>query len=124
VKELNPGFDLLMAADWDELLAQGPLPLSAAQTKASAIPAEAELVPIPSGQETPEAAPEQAAPAAAAPAPAAQGYDVSYTTTSPVAAFIPRWIMVAGGGLLLMLILVAVVVAIAGASSTRRGPSD
>ena len=49
VKELNPGFDLLLAADWDELLAQGGIPLTAVETKTTAPPAEPELVPIPTG---------------------------------------------------------------------------
>jgi hypothetical protein len=48
VKEQNPGFDLLLAADWDMLLSQGGIPLAAAATP-STPPAEAELVPIPTG---------------------------------------------------------------------------
>ncbi len=49
VKEQNPGFDLLLAADWDLLLAQDGVPLLASQTRNTAPPGEAELVPIPSG---------------------------------------------------------------------------
>jgi len=118
VKELNPGFDLLMAADWDELLAQGPLPLSAVQTKASAIPEKAELVPIPSG-----AAPADVASEIASTAAAAEWTVKSAPAPAPVAALMPRWIMVAGGGLVVLLVLVAVVVAIAGASRARE-PAD
>lgn len=49
VKEQNPGFDLLLAADWDVLLAQDGVPLLASQTRGIAPTGEAELVPIPSG---------------------------------------------------------------------------
>ncbi len=49
VKEQNPGFDLLLAADWDTLLSQDGVPLLASQTRNVAPPGEAELVPIPSG---------------------------------------------------------------------------
>lgn len=49
VKELNPGFDLLLAADWDNLLAQEGVPLIAVTTRQPIQPTEAELVPIPSG---------------------------------------------------------------------------
>lgn len=49
VKEQNPGFDLLLAADWDTLLAQDGVPLLASQTRNTAPPGEAELIPIPSG---------------------------------------------------------------------------
>ncbi|MEK6259190.1 MAG: hypothetical protein AABP62_11295 [Planctomycetota bacterium] len=49
VKEQNPGFDLLLAADWDVLLTQEGVPLIAAATRGSLPPGEAELVPIPSG---------------------------------------------------------------------------
>jgi hypothetical protein len=49
VKELNPGFDLLLAADWDVLLAQDGAPLLARETRNASPPGEAELVPIPAG---------------------------------------------------------------------------
>ncbi|MBC7818604.1 MAG: hypothetical protein IAG10_17080 [Planctomycetaceae bacterium] len=49
VKDQNPGFDLLLAADWDVLLAQDGTPLLASQTRNTSPPGEAELVPIPSG---------------------------------------------------------------------------
>ena len=49
VKNQNPGFDLLLAADWDALLTQDGVPLVAAATRASLPQGEAELVPIPSG---------------------------------------------------------------------------
>lgn len=51
VKELNPGFDLLLSADWDTLLSPTGIPLAAAATPAK-IPEEPELVPIPSGAAT------------------------------------------------------------------------
>lgn len=46
VKEQNPGFDLLLKADWRELLGQDADPLVPAQAEP---PAEPELVAIPSG---------------------------------------------------------------------------
>ena len=51
VKELNPGFDLLLAADWDSLLSTNGQQLTAFQTGGLRLPTtrEAELVPIPSG---------------------------------------------------------------------------
>lgn len=49
VKEQNPGFDLLLAADWDVLLAQEGVPLTAAATRGTIPTGDAELVPIPSG---------------------------------------------------------------------------
>lgn len=49
VKEQNPGFDLLLAADWDTLLSQDGVPLLASQTRNTAPTGDAELVPIPSG---------------------------------------------------------------------------
>lgn len=48
VKAQNPGFDLLLQADWDNLLARGGVPLVAAAASAPP-PDKAELVPIPSG---------------------------------------------------------------------------
>jgi hypothetical protein len=52
VKELNPGFDLLLTADWDALLTAGGEPLPAAPTLTSVESAEAELVPIPTGAQS------------------------------------------------------------------------
>ena len=49
VKEQNPGFDLLLAADWDALLAQDGVPLIASATRERMPSGDAELVPIPSG---------------------------------------------------------------------------
>lgn len=49
VKEQNPGFDLLLAADWDVLLTQDGVPLTAASNRGQAPQGDAELVPIPSG---------------------------------------------------------------------------
>jgi len=49
VKEQNPGFDLLLAADWDVLLTQDGVPLTAASNRGQVPQGDAELVPIPSG---------------------------------------------------------------------------
>lgn len=48
VKELNPGFDLLLAADWDMLLSIDGQPLPIVKTR-NLPPGEAELVAIPPG---------------------------------------------------------------------------
>jgi hypothetical protein len=100
VKELNPGFDLLLTADWDELLTSSGVPLSAVETKATAIPEIAELVPIPAG---------------AAPTPATTPTTV--TTPAPVVvqySVVPHfplgWLVIGGGLLLVTLVLVVVLV--------------
>jgi hypothetical protein len=50
VKELNPGFDLLLAAEWDSLLTDGGVPLTAAASGRPTITDKPELVEIPSGK--------------------------------------------------------------------------
>jgi hypothetical protein len=71
IKELNPGFDLLLAAPWDKLLyPDGPPPVLAAGFE-TPVSDKVELVPIPSGS--------GAASSAEAPRPA----------TGPVAAVAP-----------------------------------
>ena len=61
VKELNPGFDLLLAADWDQLLSLEGIELTAVATQERVVPkGEVELVPIPKGSsanQTPAATP-------------------------------------------------------------------
>ena len=49
VKDLNPGFDLLLAADWGSMLSQDGQPLIAIETRHSSPPGDAEFVPIPPG---------------------------------------------------------------------------
>ncbi len=49
VKDQNPGFDLLLAADWDTLLTQDGVPLLATMVRGAAPQGEAELVTIPTG---------------------------------------------------------------------------
>jgi len=66
VKELNPGFDLLLAADWDELLSVDGQPLPIVPTRKEPT-GEVELVPIPQGS---AAAPVVATTLTNAPAPA------------------------------------------------------
>jgi len=64
VKELNPGFDLLLAADWDALLTQSGQKLRAIRTRGVAPLAagtrEGELVPIPTGSRNEVTAAKQA----------------------------------------------------------------
>jgi hypothetical protein len=49
VKELNPGFDLLLAADWNGLLFENGPPPEVAAARPVAATGEPELVSIPSG---------------------------------------------------------------------------
>jgi hypothetical protein len=80
VKELNPGFDLLLSADWRELLSWAKSPAFATGESPKSAPAEPEFVPIPSGAQpaqtpsadaaAPVAPAETAAPVATTPAPA------------------------------------------------------
>lgn len=106
VKEQNPGFDLLLAADWDELLSQGGFKFTAAETKLAPPPAEAELVPIPTG--TPSGFVDN-------------GPLVVSQTIEP--AFVPTWWIVAGiGGVGLLAVLIVIVAVAAGQGS--RQPSD
>lgn len=98
VKELNPGFDLLLSADWDTLLSQSGIPLAAMATETKQ-PAEAELVPIPAG---------------AAPAAHAEPLDLSHANasravTEPTVFWMaPRWLLLAGAGLLGLLVVAGV----------------
>ncbi|WP_397569839.1 hypothetical protein [Schlesneria sp. T3-172] len=55
VKELNPGFDLLITADWRQLLSWAKLPATAGLDHLGKAPKEAELVPIPPGSAKGEA---------------------------------------------------------------------
>lgn len=68
VKELNPGFDLLLSADWDSLLTESGQQLTAIQTGGVVLresrSREAELVPIPTGSR--DAAPVENEPSARA----------------------------------------------------------
>lgn len=60
VKELNPGFDLLIKADWNRLLSWVNSP-TAATEESSSVAAKAELVPIPSGSKIDSNPPQVAA---------------------------------------------------------------
>lgn len=62
VKEQNPGFDLLLAADWDALLSQSGVSLTAIETRSAPPTGEPELVPIPSGSPPPLAVATQLTP--------------------------------------------------------------
>ena len=56
IKELNPGFDLLLAADWDVLLFKEAPPAEVVAARTVAASGKPELVDIPSGA-SPTAAP-------------------------------------------------------------------
>jgi len=49
VKEQNPGFDLLISADWEDALSQHGVPLTATETRSLKPAGPPQLVPIPSG---------------------------------------------------------------------------
>lgn len=68
VKELNPGFDLLLTADWTSLLSWAKSPAFATGEAPASATGEPELIPIPAGS----AAQTASAPPTAAVAPAAQ----------------------------------------------------
>ena len=102
VKEQNPGFDLLISADWDKLIKSSGVPLTAIETKSIDPTAEAQLVPIPAG-----------APPGA----------TTVTTPAPVVVlntYVPNvslgWLWIGGGILFLAVLTVAIVVAL---SQTR-----
>jgi hypothetical protein len=107
VKEQNPGFDLLLAADWDELLSQGGFKFTAAETKLAPPPAEAELVPIPAGQTESEAT--------------THTITVSHTMHSYGPA-VPFWIILGGAGALALLGILAIAVFVAASHGSR--PAD
>lgn len=54
VKELNPGFDLLLTADWSELLSWAKSPAFASGESPESTTTEPELVPIPGGSKSPQ----------------------------------------------------------------------
>jgi hypothetical protein len=116
VKELNPGFDLLLSADWDVLLSADGTPLTAEATSEKE-PAKAEFVPIPTG--TPAAAaPSPAAPTAGAP-PAGALAPATVTVVAPTVVkrsllptfLIPTWVWLAGGAVVFALVVVVIVAA-------------
>ena len=110
VKELNPGFDLLVSADWEELLAAGGMPLIAASaSEPTAIPAEAELVPIPTG---------------AAPTPTAVTFPAPVVVEQELLPpfLVGRPLLIGGGLLLVGLIVVGAIVALS-QSRERDAPS-
>jgi hypothetical protein len=115
VKELNPGFDLLLSAEWDVLLSPDGTPLPAVPIAPAAPPAEAELVPIPTGSTA--AAPPADASHFGQAAESAHGSSPARTPT-PAEAIVPVWIVLLGGaslvGVVGLVVLVSLVVAAAG----------
>lgn len=98
VKELNPGFDLLLSADWDQLLATDGValtPPSGSSTVSGGAgktpPGEPELVPIPSGASPAPAAaatvsPQLASPQSASPPAAPPARQISLSLIVVAAA--------------------------------------
>jgi hypothetical protein len=111
VKELNPGFDLLLSADWDTLLSDSGIPLAAAVRKGTTPPAEPELVPIPAGT-----------PPAAQPAAAPQNSMVAANTQVLSVTILSPWrLLLMGGGLLGLVVIVGLIV-MASLSGGRKSP--
>ena len=108
VKELNPGFDLLLSADWDTLLSDSGIPLTAVATETKQ-PAEPELVPIPAG--TPPAAK-----AAVAPPGSSVTVNRPVVTVTILSPWRALWI---GGGLLGLVVIVGLIV-FASLSGSRK----
>jgi hypothetical protein len=104
VKEQNPGFDLLLAAEWDILLSPSGAPLTTATVNSRVEPAEAEIVPIPRGSVS-EPVVAKAVPASSA-------------SQSPPPRV--RWIGIVLGGLAAVgVIVIAVFVTLAGSARTQ-----
>jgi hypothetical protein len=91
VKELNPGFDLLLAAEWDTLLFQGEPPASVMTRRELNPSADPVLVPIPSGSK-----------AAAQPSPVAAG-----ATPTPRSEFNRSVLLIGGAGFAIALLAIA-----------------
>lgn len=88
VKELNPGFDLLLTAAWDDLLEQDGVPapaLPAALTNSDPN-APPELVPIPSGSKQSAAATDASTAASSGDADATSGPEVASAAAPPTAS--------------------------------------
>lgn len=96
VKELNPGFDLLIAADWKEQVAWAKVPIGDGRESSSQI-GEPEMLPIPSGSK-PQSIAESAATIPGSPAP-----DTA-TAASERKSFLPQ--IVIGIAVLVVLLLV------------------
>lgn len=111
VKELNPGFDLLLAAEWDVLLSPDGTPLATATALLPAEqPAEAELVPIPGGTAAGESHAHDAAAAHGA-AATSSGWGL------------PVVFLLAAGGLVGLLVILGLIAVVAKASG-RDGPNS
>lgn len=93
VKELNPGFDLLVAADWDMLLSVDGKPLPIVPTR-SKIDSPPELVPIPAGGGSADVkAAEDSQPSAAKPVAKASA---SAKASATVSGGIRHWMILTG----------------------------
>jgi hypothetical protein len=110
VKEQNPGFDLMLSADWDSLLLEQGIALTATQTRTPDKNAEPVLVPIPSGKPalTSSTAPSGTDPSSATALPTpAENLQSAVTGTISTRQ---TW-MIAGailGGVILLAIVVAI----------------
>jgi hypothetical protein len=92
VKELNPGFDLLLSADWSELLSWAKSPAFATGESPESPTAEPELVPIPSGSQPAQApAADAAAPAAPAETPAPVATTPAPAGSAPISPMPGKW---------------------------------
>jgi hypothetical protein len=104
VKEQNPGFDILLPADWDVLLSQSGQQLTAYQTRGLVAESkETELVPIPSGSTPSDVS-----------APEVLTVAMSHTQTVASVSF---WPVI--GGVVFLFLLVAMVVVVTQARARR-----
>lgn len=86
VKELNPGFDLLLSADWSELLSWAKSPAFASGESLESATAEPEFVPIPVGSQSAQTpAADAIAPVASAEIPAPPATTPAPADSAPVA---------------------------------------
>jgi hypothetical protein len=86
VKELNPGFDLLLSADWSELLSWAKSPAFATGESPESPTAEPEFVPIPGGSQPAQApAADAATPVAPSETPIAVATTRAPADSAPVA---------------------------------------
>jgi hypothetical protein len=108
VKEQNPGFDLLLRTDWDELLTHGGQPIPPAPALSSAEPKEAELVPIPAG----------APPAVPVRPTSAEVFQSSHSVT-----ILRPGLWLIGGGILVGLIAIALIAVVVSLSASRTRDS-
>ncbi len=119
VKELNPGFDLLLSADWDTLLSASGIPLAAVATETKERE-EADLVPIPAGSAKSSSADQpQVVTETNAASPIPTEAAASPVSESAAGVVTPRWLLLAGA-LVGVVVVVGIVVLASQSGKSRR----